>query len=461
MSLPGLGNSRPGIGNGTVGGRSGDMRSDFRNSAGTADLRNRMDSHQSQISDRRANVPERRDELQSRLSDRNGAYDRQGQRQDFRNGAREDWQSFHDDHYYHHHGWHGGCWHGSGSYWNHMWDHYPVYSAFRVTAWGINTASWMFGYRPYVNPYYVAPVSQTVNVNYSTVNYSQPMLAETATTGDASQSSAPPVPSAAATTAFDSAREAFRSGDYAKALQLTDQTLKETPRDAVVHEFRALILFATGDYKESAAALYSILAVGPGWDWTTMSGLYGEVNDYTSQLRKLEDFVKANPTSGEGHFVLGYHYMTCTNNDAALEQFQTLAKLQPNDVVVGSLISMLGGEPPAASRPAPPSAAISSAEPVDPIPQETLVGVWTASGPQSTVFQLTLTTDGKFTWAFTQSEKTQSVSGVYALDGHALAMEPDAGGTMLAEIALNDAGGFAFRQIGTPEGDQGLMFSKR
>ncbi|MDA0918155.1 MAG: tetratricopeptide repeat protein [Planctomycetota bacterium] len=253
---------------------------------------------------------------------------------------------------------------------------------------------------------------------------------------------------------------AFKTGDYAKALQLTNQALKETPRDAVVHEFRALILFATGDYKESAAALYSILSVGPGWDWTTMSGLYGDINNYTSQLRKLEDYVRANAASGEGHFVLGYHYMTCTHNDAALDQFQTLAKMQPNDVVVGSLISMLGGEPPAASRPAPPSAAISNEKPVDPVPQEKLIGAWTASGPQSTSFQLTLTSDGKFTWAFTQNGEMQSVSGVYALDGHALAMAPDAGRTMLAEVTLNDAGGFAFRQIGTPESDPGLTFSK-
>jgi tetratricopeptide (TPR) repeat protein len=459
MTLPGLGASRPGISNGAVSTRPGDMRANFGSAAGTGDVRNQMQSRQVQIQNNRVNVSDRQSNLQSQLSDRNNAFDRQGQRQDFRSDSREDWQSFHDNHYYHHHGWHGGCWHGTGSYWNHMWDNYPVYSAFRVTAWGVNTASWLFGYRPYSNPYYTESVNQTVYVDYS-----QPMLVETGS-AEASEpsavASAPPVPSELATTAFDSAREAFKGGDYAKALQFTDQTLKETPRDAVVHEFRALILFATGDYKQSAAALYSILSVGPGWDWATMSGLYGDINAYTAQLRHLEEFVRANEASGEGHFVLGYHYMTCTHNDAALQQFQTLAKLQPSDVVVGSLISMLGGEPPVASRPAPPSAAISSEEPVDPIPQEKLTGAWSASGPDSTSFQLTLTADAKFTWAFTQNGQTQSVSGVYALDGHALAMEPDAGGTMLAEITLNAAGGFTFRQIGTPEGDRGLEFSKR
>lgn len=464
MSLPGFGTDRPGIGNGAAAVLPGDMRARFSGAASSRDLKAQVQNRQAQISDRRANISERHDNLQARLDDRHDAYDRQGQRQDFLADSREDWQEFHNDHYYHHHGWHDGCWHGPGSYWDHMWDHYPVYSAFRVTAWGINTASWMFGYRPYSNPYYEAPVTQNVYVDYS-----EPMLAETGTTETApgtaetvSGTAAPPVPSDAATAAFDAAREAFRIGDYGKALQLTDETLKETPRDAVVHEFRALILFATGKYRESAAALYSILSVGPGWDWTTMSGLYSDINDYTTQLRRLEDFVKANSSSGEGHFVLGYHYMTCAHNDAALQQFQTLAKQQPEDVVIGSVISMLGGEPPAASRPAPPSAEVSSKDAgADSIPQEKLLGDWKASGPQSASFQLSLSADGKFTWSFSQRGETQSVSGVYALDGHVLAMEPDAGGMMLAEVKLDGAGGFSFRQIGTPESDAGLVFSKQ
>ena len=379
--------------------------------------------------------------------------DRQGSRQDFRTGSREDWQNFHNDHYYHHHGWHNGCWHGSGFYWNHMWDNYPVYSAFRVTSWGINTASWMFGYQPYTNPYYEPVASQPVYINYS-----QPMMAESAEPTASQNAGAPPVPSEAALTSYDAAREAFRSGDYDKALKLTDASLKELPRDAVIHEFRALILFATGDYKNSAAGLYSVLSVGPGWDWTTMSGLYADSATYTTQLRALEEFVKTNDGSPEGHFVLGYHYMTCTHNESSLKQFLILAKTQPGDAVVGSLISMLGGEPPAESRPAPPSPAVSGNEEVQAIPQEAVIGSWSASGQQSAQFGLKLNDDGKFTWSFTQQGKQQSISGVFAIDGHVLAMEPDAGGTMLAEITLDDKG-FTFRQIGAPESDKGLSFS--
>ena len=82
-------------------------------------------------------------------------------------------------------------------------------------------------------------------------------------------------------TIFDEARNDFYAGDYAAALKSTDEALKESPNDAVMHEFRALTLFALGQYQESAATLYAVLSVGPGWDWTTMIGLYPQVDIYT------------------------------------------------------------------------------------------------------------------------------------------------------------------------------------
>ena len=54
-----------------------------------------------------------------------------------------------------------------------------------------------------------------------------------------------------ATTVFDNAREAFKAGDYAKALELVDQAIKTTPNDAALHEFRALCLFALSAIRRS------------------------------------------------------------------------------------------------------------------------------------------------------------------------------------------------------------------
>src|SRR5204862_5794138 len=110
---------------------------------------------------------------------------------------------------------------------------------------------------------------------------------------------------------FNAARASFYEGSYKEALASTNKALVTMPKDAVIHEFRALVLFAMGNYKESAATLHPVLAVGPGWDWTTMCSLYPDVNTYTKQMRNLETWVGENPKEAYGHFLMGYHYMTC------------------------------------------------------------------------------------------------------------------------------------------------------
>ena len=45
------------------------------------------------------------------------------------------------------------------------------------------------------------------------------------------------------------------------------------------------MLFALKRYDEAAAALYAVLSVGPGWDWTTLISLYADPETYTQQLR--------------------------------------------------------------------------------------------------------------------------------------------------------------------------------
>ncbi len=96
---------------------------------------------------------------------------------------------------------------------------------------------------------------------------------------------------------FDAGRQSFHNGDYAGALQQTDQALAKLPNDTTLHEFRALCLFALGRYDEAAATLYAVLSVGPGWDWTTLISLYPNVDAYTTQLRALEDYMQS-PAAG-------------------------------------------------------------------------------------------------------------------------------------------------------------------
>src|SRR6516165_3084087 len=120
-----------------------------------------------------------------------------------------------------------------------------------------------WGYSSYSNPYWSGPSAttwpSTAVVQPLAYDYSQPI----------NTLAAPPDPGVTSQTitCFDSAREAFKAGNYARALELTDQAIRQMPNDAALHEFRALCLFALQRYDEAAAALYAVLTAGPGWDW--------------------------------------------------------------------------------------------------------------------------------------------------------------------------------------------------
>jgi uncharacterized protein (TIGR03066 family) len=395
---------------------------------------------------------ERRDNLQNQLSQR-GDQARENL-QNNRDQIKEDWQNRYDDFYDRHEDWHHGCWNGNaGDWWHHMWDEHTALMAFGTTMWGINRAAYAFGYWGYSNPYYTEPYP--VGGGYS-VDYSQPIAVDQAATAPATiattDNPAAPTPGMAD---FNAARDAFYKKDYAGALASTNKALTAMPNDPIIHEFRALVLFAQGKYREAAAGLYSVLSVGPGWDWTTLISLYADQETYTAQLRKLEDYVRSNPKANDAKFVLAYHYTTTNNKDAAIAAYKALYKANPDDNLVKQLLLMSGG-PEALGAPTTPE---KPAPAVAAIPPEDLIGKWSASS-QNNKFSLELMKDGNFVWSFTQGTQTQSVKGVYALDGNTLAMEPESGGTMLAEITAPKSGTFDFQMLGAPPGDPGLKFAK-
>src|SRR5262249_56341432 len=108
---------------------------------------------------------------------------------------------------------------------------------------------------------------------------------------------------------FDQARAAFLEGNYDQALKLTDEAVAKLPHDAVLHEFRSLVLFALKRYTESAAAIHAVLAVGPGWDAKTLSGLYPDMSTYTAHLRALEAARNQNQRDADLRLLVGYHYL--------------------------------------------------------------------------------------------------------------------------------------------------------
>lgn len=344
-------------------------------------------------------------------------------------------------------GWYNGygpAW-GNGR-WNYLWNTYPVAMAFGATMWGLNTINYLFGVSGYVNPYY-----DSGDAGNSGFAYDQPIVGDpsyetqTAAQDTSSTDSTTAAPADPLTQTFDAARQAFYDQKFDDALNLTNQALQQAPKDAAMNEFRSLCLFALGKYHDAAATIHAVLAAGPGWDWTTLVSLYANPDTYTEQMRKLEGVVLANSSAADARFLLGYHYLTCGHPDAAVKMWKAVVKLQPNDALAAQLVQMYDTEKTDdASKPATTTQP-NFDKPAYPL--DKLQGAWKAKGAGGE-FSLTLGSDDKFNWQFTQNGKAQTMTGAYAVRGKSLVMEPDSGGTMLADIILNNDGSLAFAPIG-------------
>ena len=150
-----------------------------------------------------------------------------------------------------------------------VYNYLPTWGVSNFTGWGLGSYATTSLYSSYTNPYYATVVASVPAQTTVVYDYSQPI----------NVTSTPPDASVAESTeqVFSAARDSFKAGDYQRALDLTDQVLKQTPDAAVVHEFRALCLFALKRYDEAAAVDYAVLTAGPGWNWSTLVGLYPDV----------------------------------------------------------------------------------------------------------------------------------------------------------------------------------------
>ncbi|NQV23495.1 MAG: hypothetical protein HQ518_03915 [Rhodopirellula sp.] len=319
--------------------------------------------------------------------------------------------------------------------------------------WGLGSLLYNSGYLGYSNPYYLNSYGSIGNYSYSQpipVAYNASVVV-----GQNDPNSADEV--------LNNADAAFQQNDYDAALDITNKGISQYPDDAVLHEFRALVLFARQDYQQAASTIHSVLAVGPGWDWTTLSSLYFSVAIYTEQLRALEAFTGANPQDAASRFLLAYHYMSCGYPDAATRQLQEVVKLMPDDRVAADLMAMLAAPQPAetAQQPTPQPAQEATRPAVKPIDPATLVGSWKAARDDGSQFNLILTNDAKFTWSFApKGQAPQDFGGTYTVDGNVLALERTGGGSLIAEVTPSSAAKFNFRMVGAPQEDPGLNFSK-
>ena len=144
------------------------------------------------------------------------------------------------------------------------------------------------------------------------------------------------------------ALDAFRQGEYQQAVRLATHAIVDDPKSADAHLLLSLALFAAGQYRGAAMEAHAVVALGMTPDWAMVADIYNNnVDPYTTQLRALESFVRGNPKTPEGRFLLGFQYMIDGHRDVARDQFLQALQLAPRDHLAAQLLTKQGGTIPA------------------------------------------------------------------------------------------------------------------
>ncbi len=323
-----------------------------------------------------------------------------------------------------------------------------------LSNWGFGSSLYGMGYQSYYNPYYAGlnPINQPVVSGI--YDYSQPINTVAAPVDEAAASPA--------MTLFDAARASFSQGDYAGALRQADNALTTLPNDTSLHEFRALCLFALGRYDEAAATLYAVLSVGPGWDWTTLIGLYPTVDIYTAQVRALETYCGTDRQSATGRFVLAYQYLTQGHTDAAVAMLKQVLQLKPDDKLSAQLVRQLDpsqGQPAVAST-TPATAPATPPADATPPAGATIEGTWSARPAPDTAIALTLQPGGAFVWKVDQKGQSRQFAGTSTFGNGILTLTQDQGPALVGRVSWSDPTHMNFRIVGDGPEDPGVNFAK-
>lgn len=148
-------------------------------------------------------------------------------------------------------------------------------------------------------------------------------------------------------------RAAFRKRDYQQALKLAQEIVvrmdgnggnrhanRDDPAGSEAFQFLSLANFSAGKFDDAANSAHVALHRGPHWKWKSLSGYYANTEQYTSQLRALEESLRTKP-SAEKRFLIGYHYLMLGYTDAARGQLTRVAEQNPKDDLVRDLLKRL------------------------------------------------------------------------------------------------------------------------
>ena len=252
-------------------------------------------------------------------------------------------------------GWNNGnwAWHGNGYGYGGRYGGWGGYGGW---GWGYPLAAWLGGYGwwypGYYDDYGAYPYYYGDNYNGDNYAYADNTVPQSYTAVQPEQNNQ--LADQGGSEYLDQAVQDFQAGNYQNAMRMAEHAIVDSPRDAEAHEVVSLAAMANKDYRTAATEAHAVIALGGVPSWNQVYAIYQNVDAYTSQLRALEDYVKANPKSAEGQFLLGVQYMTTGYSSEAHDRLVLAAQLTPKDKIAQDLVKGAGGEQPStANRPGP------------------------------------------------------------------------------------------------------------
>jgi tetratricopeptide (TPR) repeat protein len=183
-----------------------------------------------------------------------------------------------------------------------------------------------------------------------------------------------------------------------------------------------------------------------------MSSLYGNVDDYQTQLRKLEHYCSSNRNDASAYFVLAYEYLVMGSKDTAVKALEVVVKNQPKDYTAKRMLDALA--------PPEPAAPVAASPPAAEAPQTDLVGSWRAKTGNTTI-DLTITDDSQFTWKAMQgAQSAAQLKGQVQATSDELALQSADQGTISGSVKSLGPDKWKFAMSGAPPSDPGLSFER-
>jgi tetratricopeptide (TPR) repeat protein len=154
----------------------------------------------------------------------------------------------------------------------------------------------------------------------------------------------------------------FKAGRYAAAIQNWRHALVDDPHNGGLVLMLSQALLQLGQYDEAAGAAQAGIRMLPAEKWGAVvvnyKELYGNFQEYTSQLKVIEKARDAKPESPAIHFLLGYNFGFLGYPKHAVRELDKVIELEPKDEIAVKLRDYFKAklEPGSAVTPAPTGA---------------------------------------------------------------------------------------------------------